>query len=705
MSLQNNPLVAGSSLPQFDKILPVHVVPAVRRALKVAEEEFSRIERDANPSWEGIMTPLAEIDLKLSEVISPVIHLNGVRNSDELRKAYEEIQGEIVSFGLRASQSEPVYQKVKSIYESQDFKNWDSPKRRVIEKYIQNAEISGIGLQGEEREEFNRLSKELTQLSTNFSNHLLDANKEFSMVLEKAADTKGLPASFLSMAAQSYNQKFPDCEKKASPEKGPWLVTLDFPSFGPFMENSECRPLREKLYRSFICRASEEPFDNKPLITKILKLRRKMAKLLGFKTYAALSIGRKMAGNVETVYELLDSLRQASWDTAQSELKELENLARSKNAEMPLMNWDVAYWAKRLQEEKFDYSDEDLRPYFALPNVLKGLFELVQRLFGIRVEEAPDETSVWHKDVRFFHIYDENDQQIASFYLDPYSRPENKRGGAWMDECKTRYRKSDQKIQKPVAYLVCNSTPPVDDAPSLLTFREVETLFHEFGHGLQHMLTNVELSDVSGINGIEWDAVELASQFMENWCYHRKTLMSMAVHYESGEQMPESLFQKLLASKTFRAGGLMLRQIQVGLVDLELHEKWDPESGDITPFDIQAEVAEKTSVMKPLKEDQFLCSFSHIFAGGYAAGYYSYKWAEVLSADAFSAFEEVGLDQEEKVAEVGKRYRDTILSSGGSEHPMEVFKKFRGREPDTTALLRHSGLSESRSSSARDTRP
>jgi oligopeptidase A len=350
----------------------------------------------------------------------------------------------------------------------------------------------------------------------------------------------------------------------------------------------------------------------------------------------------------------------------------------------------VAFWAERLREERFDLSDEQLRPYFPLERVLEGLFALTSRLFGITVEAADGEVPTWHEDVRYFRVRDEAGQQIAAFYLDPYSRPEDKRGGAWMDECLSR-RIVDNLLQLPVAYLVCNGTPPVGESPSLMTFREVETLFHEFGHGLQHMLTTVDYADASGINGIEWDAVELPSQFMENWCYHRTTLMGIARHFETGEPLPDELFENLCRARTYRAGSLMLRQLNFGILDLYLHHQYDP-AGEETVLQAQQRIALGTSALEPLAEDRFLCGFQHIFAGGYAAGYYSYKWAELLSADAFSAFEDAGLEDEQAVALTGRRFRDTVLASGGGRHPMEVFRDFRGREPSTDALLRHNGL-------------
>jgi oligopeptidase A len=477
---------------------------------------------------------------------------------------------------------------------------------------------------------------------------------------------------------------------EATPENGPWRITLDHPSFGPFLQHCRNGALREQVYHAFITRASEGDFDNSDSIPQILRLRVEKAKLLGYEDFAAVSLATKMAGNVAAVEEMFETLRSASWDAAVQDLDDLKQLAAASGCEEPLEHWDLAFWAERLREDRFDFTDEQLRPYFSLERVLDGLFGVVNRLFGITVKPVAD-VSVWHDDVRFFNVHNEAGVHVASFYLDPYSRPENKRGGAWMDECLSR-RLVDGSVQLPVAQLVCNSTPPVGDKPSLMTFREVETLFHEFGHGLQHMLTTVDEADASGISGVEWDAVELPSQFMENWCYHKPTLLGMTAHFETGEPLPEDLFQKILAARTYRAGSMFLRQLLFGSTDMALHHGYDPDGEELV-FSLHKRMAEKTSVLPMRDDDRTLCAFQHIFAGGYSAGYYSYKWAEVLSADAFGAFEEAGLDNDAAVAETGRLFRDTILAAGGGVHPMELFKAFRGREPSPEALLRHNGLS------------
>jgi oligopeptidase A len=456
------------------------------------------------------------------------------------------------------------------------------------------------------------------------------------------------------------------------------------------MQHATNRELREQIYKAFITRAASGDLDNHPLIDRILELRQEKAKLLGFNSYAELSLARKMAPSVEAVETLLEELRSVSYPAAVQELAQLKNFAQIDD----LKHWDTTFWAERQREAKFDFNAEELRPYFPLPQVLEGLFSLAKRIFGVTITAADGEAPIWHQDVRYFQVATEKNEVIAHFYLDPYSRPVEKRGGAWMNDCIGRAKIEEDaniSIRLPVAYLVCNQTPPVDDQPSLMTFNEVETLFHEFGHGLQHLLTEVDYSGASGINNVEWDAVELPSQFMENWCYDRATLFGMAKHYQTGETLPEHYYHKLLAARNYMSGLAMLRQLNFSLLDIELHHRYQP-GGPETPMDVRDRLAKITTVMPPLPEDAFLCAFGHIFAGGYAAGYYSYKWAEVLSADAFAAFEEVGLENEEAISLTGKRFRDTVLALGGSLHPMEVFKSFRGREPKTEPLLRHSGL-------------
>jgi len=695
-TITDNPLLIGKGLPPFEAVKPEHVVPAMTQLLAELEEELTTLEAKVTPTWNGLVEPLERLGERLTWSWGIVSHLMGVKNSPELREAYETVQPQVVQFSNKLSQSQPIYKAFKALHESNDWSSLEPAQQRIVEAAIRNAELSGVGLEGEKRERFNEIQMELAELSTKFSNHVLDATKAFSMTLSSKDEGDGLPPSLLSLAAQAARAAG---EEGATAENGPWRITLDYPSYVPFMQHSTRRDLREKLYKAFISRASTGELDNTPLIERILELRKEKAMLLGFESYAELSLASKMAPNVEAVEELLEELRRASYDAAREELEELKAFAAAKGAEEAsnLQHWDISFWAERQREEKFAFSAEELRPYFPLPQVLDGLFGLVKRLFGITVTAADGTAPVWHEDVRYFQIADETGTPIAHFYLDPYSRPAEKRGGAWMDDCIGRAKITENgtpTTRLPVAYLVCNQTPPVDGKPSLMTFNEVETLFHEFGHGLHHMLTKVDYAGASGINNVEWDAVELPSQFMENWCYDRPTLMGMAKHYETGEPLPEHYYQKLLAARHYMSGSGMLRQLHFSCVDLELHHRYVP-GGDETPVDVRSRIAKTTTILPPLPEDAFLCAFGHIFAGGYAAGYYSYKWAEVLSADAFAAFEDAGLENEEAIAATGKRYRDTVLALGGSLHPMEVFKTFRGREPSTAALLRHSGLATS----------
>jgi oligopeptidase A len=695
-----NPLLESAGLPDWSRIRPEDVEPALRSVLADLSQELENLEASLagmqDAGWPEIVEPLERLGDRLERPWSSVRHLMGVRNSDALRGAHEAVQGDVVAFGLRVGQSPVLYQALTHLRCGVGWASLDGAQQRIVENLLLEAKHAGVGLEAEERERFNAIQAELAALGTQFTNHVLDATKAFSLTLTDPDEVSGLPESARQLAAQSARESG---QQEATAEGGPWRITLDFPSFGPFMEHARRRDLREQLYRAYITRAGEGELDNGPLIAKLLALRAEKAELLGYASFAELSLASKMAPDVQAVEQLLEQLRDASVDAAERELAELQGFAarhpEHSQAE-PLALWDVMFWAERLREDRYDYSEEELRPWFPLPVVLEGLFDLARRLFGIEVVSADGDAPVWHDDVRFFRVRDESGSPIASFYLDPYSRPREKNGGAWMDECVVRSRllaSPGEACRLPVAHVICNQAPPVEGKPSCMSFREVETLFHEFGHSLQHMLTTVDYGLASGIRNVEWDAVELASQFMENWCYERETVNRISAHVDTGEPLPNALFVKLTAARTYRAGSDMLRQLYFGFTDLALHHGFDS-AGSETAFDVQRRVSERTTVLAPLPEDRFLCSFGHIFAGGYAAGYYSYKWAEVLSADAFGAFEEVGLDDSASIADTGRRYRDTVLALGGSEHPMEVFKHFRGREPTPEALLRHSGLAE-----------
>ncbi|CAF2135592.1 unnamed protein product [Brassica napus] len=701
-SLSSNPLLQNFNFPPFDVVDAHHVRPGIRALLHQLEAELDQLEKTVERSWPKLVEPLEKIIDRLSVVWGIINHLKAVKDTPELRAAIEEVQPEKVKFQLRLGQSKPIYSAFKSIRESSDWNTLSEARQRLIcancgvrvfSAQIKEAVLSGIALDDDKREEFNKIEQELEKLSHKFSENVLDATKKFEKLITDKKEIEGLPPSALGLFAQAAVSKG---NENATADTGPWLITLDAPSYLPVMQHAKNRALREEVYRAYLSRASSGDLDNTAIIDQILKLRLEKAKLLGYSNYAEVSMATKMA-TVEKADELLEKLRSASWAPAVQDIEDLKSFAKNQGAAEAdsLTHWDVTFWSERLRESKYDINEEELRPYFSLPKVMDGLFRLAKTLFGVDVVPADGVAPVWNSDVRFYCVKDSSGTPTAYFYFDPYSRPSEKRGGAWMDEVFSRSRVMAQKgssVRLPVAQMVCNQTPPVGDKPSLMTFREVETVFHEFGHALQHMLTKEDEGLVSGIRNIEWDAVELPSQFMENWCYHRDTLMSIAKHYQTGETLPEDVYKKLLAARTFRAGSLSLRQLKFATVDLELHTKYVP-GGTESIYDVDQRVSIKTQVIPPLPEDRFLCSFSHIFAGGYAAGYYSYKWAEVLSADAFSAFEDAGLDDIKAVKETGQRFRNTILALGGGKAPLQqVFVAFRGREPSPEPLLRHNGL-------------
>lgn len=691
MTSNLNPLLNNFDIPRFDQIEARHVEPAVTALIERCHKNLATLETQGKPTWDDLMAPLEMMGREIHAVWNPVSHLHSVKDTPELRDAYEKAQDQIVELGLRISQSLPLFHGYKAIQESPAWSSLSRAQQRVVEKSVLDSRLSGIELKGKDKDRYSEIVKELSKLSTQFSNNVLDATKAFHLDIRNADDVAGMPLSFKAVAAQNYNMKKGPDDPEATAERGPWRVTLDYPSYVPFMEHCPNRELRQTVYMAFQTRASSGNYDNSPLISRILKLRQEKSRLLGFTSYAEYSLAQKMAPDVDAVDRLSEELRAASFEVSKKELKDLQAYAAKKGFAGELAHWDISYFAEKMRQELYSYSEDEVRPYFPLPKVLQGLFNLVEKIFGIVVKEATGEVPSWHPDVKFFRVFDKSGTAMASFFLDPYSRPENKRGGAWMDNAVDRGYVNG-KLQLPVVYLVCNGTPPVGNQPSLMSFREVETLFHEFGHGLHHMLSTVDVASVTGVNGVEWDAVELPSQFMENWCYHKPTLMGLTAHVETGKPLPEELFQKIAAAKNYRAASMMGRQLLFSMVDMELHHRFNPESGADGVFDVHRRIASSTIPLPPHPNDRFLCSFSHIFAGGYAAGYYSYKWAEVLSADAFSAFEEAGLDAPQNVAEVGQRFRNTVLAMGGSEHPMAIFKRFRGREPSTKALLRHSGL-------------
>ncbi len=693
-----NPLLTPSRRPPFDLIAAAHAEPAIDRILAAAEHALTLLEAGAAPTWSGLMEPLYRLTEPLGYAWGLVHHYLGVMNSEAWRCAERALQPRVVAFSLRAGQSEPLYRAMLALQAGPEGAALSGPRRRVLASAIRSMRLSGVGLPAQKRRAFTAIQTELAQLSTRYSNNLLDATKAFGLLLTARAEIDGLPAALLSAAAESARSAG---SPGATADNGPWRITLEASSYLPFMRFARRRDLREKLHRAYVTRASAGEHDNRPLVDRILALRREKAGLLGFATYAELSLASKMAGSVGAVDRLLDDLRLAALPAAHRDLADIQALAAATpggGADGPLMPWDTTFWAERLREARFQFNSEDLRPYFPFPRVLDGLFSLARDLFGIRVEPADVSTPVWHPDVRVYRVQDADGRPLATFYLDPYSRPETKRGGAWMDPFAPRDRRPDGHLDLPVVFLVCNQMLPAGGRPALMNFDEVETLFHEFGHALQHMLTIVDDAEAAGIGNIEWDAVELASQFMENWCYHRETIGRLSAHVDTGAPVPDDLFDRLAASRVYRAGSAMLGQVLYARLDMELHHRF-PAGGE-TLDEVKRRIAADTAVMPLLPEDQLLCGFAHIFAGGYAAGYYSYKWAEVLSADAFAAFEEAGLDRRASLQTVGRRYRDTILALGGGTHPLEVFKAFRGRDPSPAALLRHAGLPQPQNTGA-----
>ena len=682
-------------LPEFNKFSSDRINQEFPSVIEKINLDFKKIEKflsnyleQENLEWDKVINPLNEVNEILRWSWGVISHLNGVKNSESLREIYSKFLPEIINLSNKFGQSKIIYNALVKLKETNNF---DEIKNRILDKEILEMEHRGISLDKDTQKEFNVISEKLGKLSTNFSNNVLDATNSWSLILNDKSQIDGVPERVLelmSISAHKYLKK----EGEADAKNGPWKLSLDIPTYTAFMTYANDRNLREKLYKAFVSRASHGEKNNSQIIEEILSLRTKQAKLLGYESWAELSLSTKMAKEINNVEKLLEEIRKPAFKTAKNELVRLNKFSKDNGFPISedLQSWDISYWSELLRKEKLNLDQESLRPWFPLNDVLKGLFKLSEKLFDIKVIEARNEAPIWNDDVLFFNILNKDDEKIASFYLDPYSRPESKRGGAWMDECLNKNNIGRNTL--PVAYLVCNQTPPSKDKPSLMSFDEVQTLFHEFGHGLQHMLTTVNLPQAAGINNVEWDAVELPSQFMENWCFHKNTLLNIAKHYETGEKLSDENFEKLVKNRTFNCGMATLRQLHFAITDIRLHSNLYNNQGK-NSNEIRNEISRNTTVIEPIEEDKFLCCFSHIFAGGYSAGYYSYKWAEVLSADAFSMFEEADLENNQNIKAIGKKFKDTILSLGGSFSPLEVFKLFRGREPKTDSLIRHLGLS------------
>ena len=677
----NNPLLSNNTiLPLFSKIKPEHIEPAITQLLEEARTVVkTHLQATTEYTWENLIEPLENAEDKLNKAWSPVSHMNAVVNTDELRLAYNACLPKLSDYSTEMGQNEQLFNAYKVIADSNKFATLDSAQKKIIQNALRDFRLSGVDLDNEKKQRYKEISQELSRLASNYEENLMDATNAWSKVIRNEQDLAGLPPSALAQAKQTAE----------SQDQDGWMITLQFPSYQAIMTYADDRELRREHYEAYATRASDqasdnEQWDNSLLMEQILALRHEKAQLLGFENYAELSLATKMAKQPEEVMNFLEDLADKSWRQARKDFADLQSFAKQYHSINNLQSWDLTYYSEKMRQHFYQLSQEEVKAYFPITRVLPGLFAVVEKLYGLQISEISDFDS-WHPDVRFFQIHDEFGVLRGKFYFDLYARTK-KRGGAWMDDCVGRKKINDQ-IQTPIAYLTCNFTPPTSTEPSLLSHDDVTTLFHEFGHGLQHMLTKIDYLGVSGINGVEWDAVELPSQFMENWCWEQEALALISGHYQTGEPLPDTLFNKMLAAKNFQAGMMTVRQLEFSLFDFRIHKDYDPEKG-ARIYPILEQVRAQVAVINPPKFNRFAHSFSHIFAGGYAAGYYSYKWAEVLSSDAFSLFEEKGIFNQE----TGKLFLTTILETGGSEDAMALFIKFRGRKPTIDALLKHNGI-------------
>ncbi|MCU7915813.1 MAG: oligopeptidase A [Candidatus Thiodiazotropha sp. (ex Gloverina cf. vestifex)] len=674
-----NHLLEMDGLPAFSAITPEMIEPAIDQLLKENRAEVKRLlDTQQTHTWKNLIEPLEMLDDRLSRVWSPVSHMNSVINSDALRKAYNACLPKLSDYATEMGQNAALCDAYKAV--AADRKGLNSAQNKLLDNALLDFRLSGVDLPAEKKQRFKEISQALSQLTTKFEENLLDATNAWSKLITDVSELAGLPESALALARQTAMQR--------DHQEG-WLLTLDFPSYLPVMNYADNRDLRQEVYEAFATRASDQgphagEFDNSDVMEQILSLRYEQAQLLGFANYAERSLARKMARNTDEVTAFLTDLATRSHNQAKHELNELKVFAEHQHSMSDLEAWDVGYYAEKLRQQRHNISQEMLRPYFPETRVIPGMFAVVERLYGIRIQEIKG-VDTWHPDVRFFEIRDSDHQLRGQFYLDPYARP-MKRGGAWMDDCASRFF-TDTIDQIPVAYLTCNFSPPVDGEPARFTHDEVETLFHEFGHGLHHLLTRIDYPAVAGISGVAWDAVELPSQFMENWCWEKEAHDLISGHVKTGEAIPHDLYQRMHDAKNFQSAMMMVRQLEFSLFDFRIHLEFDPQKGGRI-YEILHQVRQQVSVIQPPAWNRFPHGFSHIFAGGYAAGYYSYKWAEVLSADAFSLFEEKGIFN----PDAGHAFLHEILEQGGSKDAMELFVAFRGREPEIEPLLRHSGI-------------
>ncbi len=674
-----------SQLPPFAHIKPVHVEPAIDQILKDNRQQLDALLGQPNFNWENLVQPLEEMSDRLQRVWSPVSHMNSVVNSDELREAYNQCLPKLSEYSTELGQNEKLYQAYQSIADDASFSNLEVAQQKIINNALRDFHLSGVDLNKNKKQRFKEIKQQLSKLKTQFEENILDATHAWHKQIKDEKNLSGLPAFAVAMAKQAAEQK----------ELEGWVFTLDAPSYMAVMMYADDRNLREQMYREFVTRASDQGsnagnWDNSDIMQKILALRHELAELLSFNNYAELSLATKMAETTDDILKFLNQLTEKCKAVAGQEYQELKDFVKSKYGMQALEAWDIMYYSENLRQKKYAISQEELKPYFPEQRVLDGMFAVVNKIYGIQIKEIQG-IETWHQAVRVFEIRDIDNNVRGQFYLDLYAR-EKKRGGAWMDDCQGRVIHQTGQLQIPVAYLTCNLTPPIGDEPALFTHQEVITLFHEFGHGLHHMLTQVNYLSVSGINGVAWDAVELPSQFLENWCWEREALDLIAAHHQTQEPMPADLFDRMHAAKNFQSSMQMIRQVEFSIFDLKIHAEYQTsEFKSDKGLDIQAvldNVRKNVAVIFPPAFNRFQHSFSHIFAGGYAAGYYSYKWAEVLSADAFSKFEEHGIFDRQ----TGLEFLHAVLEQGGSKEPMELFKAFRGREPQINALLRHAGI-------------
>ncbi len=677
----NNPLLEPGTLPAFSEIQPQHIKPAIEQLIRQNRSAIAELTALPSHDWNNLIKPLELMNDRLDRAWSPVRHLNSVKSSPELRDAYNDCLPLLSEYSTEVSQNHALYTGYRDIESSAEFANLGPAQQKTITDALLHFRLGGVELEGDDRDRYQQLQKDLSELQSKYENNLLDSTQAWQYLTQDESELQGLPDYALAMLRQLAEQK----------GLTGYRATLDMPCYLAVITYADNRKLRRSIYEAYVTRASEQGitdkiWDNASNMQQIVSKRQEKAKILGFINYTEYSLKTKMAVSVDQVVEFLNDLAKRSRPTAVEEVNERQAYAESLGFEGELEAWDYPYYSEKLKQHRYQISDEDLKPYFADLNVINGLFEIVARLYNIQISRIETEVDRWDEAVGLYQIADQQGEVIGQFFLDLYAR-ENKRGGAWMDECVNRYC-IDGKTQLPVAYLTCNLTPPIGDEPALFTHDEVITLFHEFGHGLHHMLTRIDVPEVAGINGVEWDAVELPSQFMENFCWERDALALFARHYQSNAPLPDELYQRMIAARNFQSALQMLRQIEFALFDIRLHQCAEISSAAQIQS-ILDEVRREVSVLATPPINRFQNGFSHIFAGGYAAGYYSYKWAEVLSADAFAAFEEEGIFN----PETGQRFLQCVLEQGGSRPAMESFCCFRGREPEIDALLRHSGIS------------